>query len=217
VLVVDDQAVVRAGFRAILHSEPDMQVVGEAADGLAAVEAARRLRPDVVLMDVRMPGLDGLQATERLVGATLPAPPRVLILTTFDLDEYLFGALRAGACAFLLKNVTPDELVDAVRTVAAGDSLLAPTLTRRLIEEFARLRPPARQRLDELAALTGRELEVLRLIARGRSNAEIAAELVVAESTVKTHVNRLLAKLRLRDRVQAVILAYEVGLVQADG
>ena len=212
VLIVDDQAVVRAGFRTILGTEPDLEVVGEAANGLDAVAAARRLQPDVVLMDIRMPGVDGLEAARRLA-ADASCPARVLILTTFDLDEYVFTALQAGACGFLLKDATPDELVNAVRVVAAGDSLLAPAVTGRLIQEFARTWRPARHR-PELDRLTARELEVLGLVARGLSNADVAATLVVGESTVKTHVNHLLSKLGVRDRVQLVILAYEAGLVR---
>jgi DNA-binding NarL/FixJ family response regulator len=214
VLVVDDQGLVRAGFRMILEAQPDIEVVGEAADGLDAVAAARRLRPDVVLMDIRMPRLDGLEATRRLAGPGVADPVRVLMLTTFDLDEYVFEALRAGASGFLLKDLPREDLVAAVRVVAGGDALLAPQVTRRLIEEFARR--PARTDADPGAvdALTARERETLELLARGLSNAEMAAVLYVSEHTVKTHVGNVLAKLGLRDRIHAVILAYEIGLVQ---
>jgi DNA-binding NarL/FixJ family response regulator len=210
VLVADDQAMVRTGFRMILEAEPDIVVAGEAEDGEHAVFEAQRLSPDVVLMDVRMPRLDGIQATRHILDVK---STRVLVLTTFDLDEYVYGALRAGASGFLLKDAPPEQLVDAVRLVAAGDALLSPSVTRRVIEEFARKRtvgpPPA-----SLAALTPRELEVLRLVARGLSNAEIAAELVVSDTTVKTHVAHLLQKLDLRDRIQAVVYAYESGVVE---
>jgi DNA-binding NarL/FixJ family response regulator len=208
VLIADDQALVRTGFRKILESEPDLEVVAEAADGGEAVETGLLLRPDVVLMDIRMPRLDGLEATRRLAGKT-----RVLVLTTFDLNEYVYEALRAGASGFLLKDAPADQLVTAIRVVAAGEALLAPSITRRLIEEFAR-RPPSNARPAELEALSPRELEVLRLVARGLSNAEIASELFVGDATVKTHVSRILQKLTLRDRVQAVVLAYESGLLQ---
>jgi DNA-binding NarL/FixJ family response regulator len=208
VLIADDQALVRTGFRKILECEPDLEVVGEAADGGEAVEAGLLLRPHVVLMDIRMPRLDGLEATRRLAGKT-----RVLVLTTFDVNEYVYEALRAGASGFLLKDAPADQLVTAIRVVAAGDALLAPSITRRLIEEFAR-RPLANARPAGLEALSPRELEVLRLVARGLSNAEIATELYVGDATVKTHVSRILQKLSLRDRVQAVVLAYESGLLQ---
>jgi DNA-binding NarL/FixJ family response regulator len=208
VLIADDQALVRTGFRKILECEPDLEVVGEAADGGEAVEAGLLLRPHVVLMDIRMPRLDGLEATRRLAGKT-----RVLVLTTFDVNEYVYEALRAGASGFLLKDAPADQLVTAIRVVAAGDALLAPSVTRRLIEEFAR-RPLANARPAGLEALSPRELEVLRLVARGLSNAEIATELYVGDATVKTHVSRILQKLSLRDRVQAVVLAYESGLLQ---
>ncbi len=209
VLIADDQALVRTGFRKILESEPDLEVVGEAGDGGEAVEAGLLLHPDVVLMDIRMPRLDGLEATRRLAGKT-----RVLVLTTFDLNEYVYEALRAGASGFLLKDAPADQLVTAIRVIAAGEALLAPSITRRLIEEFAR-RPPSSARPAALEALTPRELDVLRLVARGLSNAEIATELYVGDATVKTHVSRILQKLSLRDRVQAVVLAYESGLLQA--
>ena len=213
ILIADDQAMVRQGFGALLAAQPDLLVVGDAADGAAAVAQTRSLDPDVVLMDVRMPVMDGLEATRRLAGA--PGGPRVLILTTFDLDDYVYEALRAGASGFLLKDAPAADLVHAVRVVAAGDALLAPSVTRRLIAEFAS-RPRDRQpRPTALNALTPRETEVLRLIARGRSNQEIAADLVVAEQTVKTHVGRILAKLGLRDRAQMVVFAYEPGLVAA--
>ncbi|MGK5741674.1 response regulator [Micromonospora sp. URMC 103] len=215
VLIADDQAMVRQGFGALLAAQPDLLVVGDAADGAQAVAAARRLDPDVVLMDVRMPVLDGLAATRKLLGDRPAQRPRVLILTTFDLDDYVYEALRAGASGFLLKDAPAADLVQAVRVVAAGDALLAPAVTRRLIAEFAARPERHRPRPTELAALTARETEVLRLIARGRSNQEIAADLVVAEQTVKTHVGRILAKLHLRDRAQAVVLAYETGLVAA--
>jgi len=214
VLVVDDQGLVRAGFRMILEAQPDIEVVGEAADGLDAVAAARRLRPDVVLMDIRMPRLDGLEATRRLAGPGVADPVRVLMLTTFDLDEYVFEALRAGASGFLLKDLPREDLVAAVRVVAAGDALLAPQVTRRLIEEFARRPGPGAAAPGTLDALTARERETLGLLARGLTNAEIAAALYVSEHTVKTHVGNVLAKLGLRDRIHAVILAYEIGLVQ---
>jgi DNA-binding NarL/FixJ family response regulator len=212
VLVADDQALVRGGFRMILDAQGDVEVVAEAEDGQQALALARELKPDVVLMDIRMPGVDGLEATRRLLAA--PEPPRVLILTTFDLSEYVYEAMKSGASGFLLKDVRPEQLAEAVRTVAAGDALLAPAITRRLIEEFVRRPPPGQRAPAELADLTGRELEVLRLIARGLSNGEIAQTLFVSEATVKTHVTRILAKLDLRDRVQAVVFAYECGLAQ---
>ncbi|TYC01430.1 response regulator transcription factor [Micromonospora sp. WP24] len=215
VLIADDQAMVRQGFGALLAAQPDLLVVGDAADGAQAVAATRRLDPDVVLMDVRMPVLDGLAATRKLLGDWPAQRPRVLILTTFDLDDYVYEALRAGASGFLLKDAPAADLVHAVRVVAGGDALLAPAVTRRLIAEFAARPERHRPRPTELAALTPRETEVLRLIARGRSNQEIAADLVVAEQTVKTHVGRILTKLHLRDRAQAVVLAYETGLVAA--
>ena len=215
VLIADDQALVRAGFRMILEAQPDIEVVGEAADGEAAVEGARRLRPDVILMDVRMPGLDGLEATRRLLDGTDGQPPRILILTTFDLDEYVYAAMRSGASGFLLKDTSPEHLVAAVRTVAVGDALLAPTITRRLVERFARPQMSLEGATEALATLTARETEVLGLVARGMSNAEIADTLVISESTVKTHVAGVLAKLDLRNRAQAVVLAYESGMVRA--
>jgi DNA-binding NarL/FixJ family response regulator len=211
-MVVDDQALVRAGFRMILDAELDIDVVGEANDGLEAVEMAERATPDVVLMDIRMPRLDGVEATARITA--WPDPPRVLILTTFDLDEYVFSALRAGASGFLLKDTPAEDLVDAVRVVAGGDALLAPSITRRVIEEFAAHAPAVPEPRTDLASLTEREHEVLVHMARGLSNSEIAAELYLGETTVKTHVGRVLMKLQLRDRVQAVVLAYESGLVR---
>jgi DNA-binding NarL/FixJ family response regulator len=214
VLIADDQALVRGGFRLILETQDDIEVVGEAVDGVQAVELAGRLRPDVVLMDVRMPRLDGIQATRRLAGQAAGTPIRVLILTTFDHDEYVYQAMRAGASGFLLKTVRPGQLTAAIRDIAAGDALLAPDITRRLIEQFVRRPPPGSSIPPALGALTPREVDVLRLIARGLSNAEIAAELVVSETTVRTHVTRILAKLGARDRVQAVVAAYESGLVQ---
>jgi DNA-binding NarL/FixJ family response regulator len=213
VIVVDDQHVVRSGFQTILDNQPDIEVIGEASNGLEAVEIAQRLRPDVVLMDIRMPVLDGIEATRRLAGLDVTDPVRVLVLTTFDLDDYVYDALRAGASGFLLKDATRDELLNAVRVVAGGDALLAPTVTRRLIADF--IQRPRSGPLDpaRLDALTQREREVLVLIARGMSNAEIAAELIVGEATVKSHVAHVLMKLHLRDRIQAVILAYELGIV----
>jgi DNA-binding NarL/FixJ family response regulator len=215
VLIADDQPLMRTGFRMILDAEPDLAVVGEAADGDEAVRLAAHVRADVALMDIRMPGVDGIEATRRLAGDGVQDPVRVLILTTFDLDEYVLSALRAGASGFLLKDVPPEDLVDAIRVVAAGDALLAPSVTRRLLDRFAsRLPDPAAARPAALETLTARELEVLGLVARGMSNAEIAEHLVVSETTVKTHVGRLLFKLDLRDRVQAVVLAYETGIVR---
>jgi DNA-binding NarL/FixJ family response regulator len=212
VLIADDQAMVRAGFRMVLSAETDIEVVGEAGDGDQAVAAARRLRPDVVLMDIRMPRLDGIQATRRLLDDDDPAP-RVLILTTFDLDEYVYEALRAGASGFVLKDDPPEQLLAAIRTVAAGDALLSPTVTKRVIQQFTRLpRPNPPKELDELS---DREREVFRLIARGLSNSEIGHELYIGETTVKTHITHILQKLDLRDRVQAIVLAYETGLFDA--
>jgi DNA-binding NarL/FixJ family response regulator len=213
-LIADDQAMVREGFAAVLAAQPGLQVVGQAADGAEAVRQTRHLTPDVVLMDVRMPVMDGLQATREILGGAAGQPrPRVLMLTTFDLDEYVYAALRAGASGFLLKDATAAELVAAVRTVAAGEALLAPSVTRRLIADFARQPRPASPPPPALDVLTQRETEVLRLIARGLSNAEISAALVIAEQTTKTYVGRILAKLSLRDRAQAVVVAYETGLV----
>jgi DNA-binding NarL/FixJ family response regulator len=216
IIVADDHQVVRAGFAALLDMQPDFTIVATASDGNEAVQASRELDPDVILMDVRMPGMDGIEATRQLAGpdATGPHVPRVLILTTFDLDEYVYAALCAGASGFLLKDVTAERLFDAVRVVAAGDALLAPSVMRRLISEFTHLRPTAPgHQPTALGVLTPRETEVLRLIAEGLSNLEIAARLVVSEETVKTHVSRILGKLGLRDRTQAVIAAYESGLV----
>jgi len=212
VLIADDQELVRTGFRMILEAEHDIEVVGEATNGLEAVALARELAPDVLLMDIRMPELDGISATrEVLADGAGAAPPRVLMLTTFDLDEYVYDALRSGASGFLLKDLPAAQLVAGVRTVGAGDALLAPAITRRLIEEFVSTAPESLP--PGLDDLTPRELEVFRLVARGLSNAEIAQELIIAETTVKTHVARLLTKLGVRDRVQAVVLAYEAGLV----
>jgi DNA-binding NarL/FixJ family response regulator len=215
ILVADDHQVVRTGFAALLNTQPDFTVLGTASDGAEAVRLSRELRPDIVLMDVRMPGTDGIEATRQLTGHA--DSPRIIILTTFDLDEYVYDALRAGASGFLLKDVTAERLFDAVRVVAAGDALLAPAVTRRLIREFAKLGPKAtdqpESRADTLGELTPRETEVLRLLAEGLSNPEIAVRLVVTEETVKTHVSRVLHKLGLRDRTQAVVLAYESGLV----
>jgi DNA-binding NarL/FixJ family response regulator len=213
-LIADDQAMVREGFAAVLDSQPGLLVVGQAADGADAVRQARNLEPDVVLMDVRMPVMDGLQATRQILSAAAsPARPRVLMLTTFDLDDYVYEALRAGASGFLLKDATAAELVHAVRVVAAGDALLAPSVTRRLIADFARQPRPHPPFPPALGTLTPRETEVLRLIANGLSNTQISSTLVIAEQTTKTHVGRILAKLGLRDRAQAVVLAYETGLV----
>jgi DNA-binding NarL/FixJ family response regulator len=217
-LIADDQAMVREGFAAVLTAQAGLQVVGQAADGADAVRQARHLNPDVVLMDVRMPVMDGLQATREILGAAKgSALPRVLMLTTFDLDDYVYAALRAGASGFLLKDATAADLVTAVRVVAAGEALLAPSVTRRLIADFARQPRPDQPPPPALDALTQRETEVLRLIARGLSNAEISDALVIAEQTTKTYVGRILAKLNLRDRAQAVVVAYESGLVTPGG
>jgi DNA-binding NarL/FixJ family response regulator len=216
-LIADDQAMVREGFAAVLTAQPGLVVVGQAADGADAVRQTRQLSPDVVLMDVRMPVLDGLQATRQILAPGQPARPRVLMLTTFDLDDYVYEALRAGASGFLLKDATAAELVHAVRVVAAGDALLAPSVTRRLIADFASQPRAGTPVPRSLTALTHRETEVLRLIARGLSNAEISDTLVIAEQTTKTHIGRILAKLDLRDRAQAVVLAYESGLVTPGG
>jgi DNA-binding NarL/FixJ family response regulator len=216
VAVVDDQEIVRAGFAALLGTQDDFAVVGTAADGEEAVRLCRAETPDVVLMDVRMPVLDGIEATRQLTDDGTKAP-RVIMLTTFDLDEYVYDALGAGASGFLLKDVTAESLFDAVRVVAAGDALLAPGVTRRLVSEFARLRPTLPRQPDALSELTPRETEVLRLVAEGLSNGEIAERLVVSEETVKTHVSRVLTKLDLRDRTQAVVVAYESGLVVPRG
>ncbi|MEL7978146.1 response regulator transcription factor [Isoptericola sp. F-RaC21] len=220
VLVCDDQELVRVGYATIFAAQPDMEVVGEAEDGRAAVDAALRLHPDVVVMDVRMPGMDGIEATRRIAGPDAETPAKVLVVTTFNVDEYVYEALRAGASGFLLKDSPPAELLHGIRTVARGESLLAPTVTRALIGRFAgRVRPadtsPARD--EVVRSLTARELEVLRQLAAGLSNAEIAGELVITTETVKTYVSRILAKLGLRDRVQAVVLAYRVGLVPPAG
>lgn len=219
VLVCEDQALVRAGYATIFGAQPDMEVVGEAADGAAGVETARRLRPDVVVMDVRMPLLDGIEATRRLAGPGSADPVKILVVTTFNVDEYVYEALKAGASGFLLKDAPPADLVNGIRTVARGESLLAPTVTRALIGQFAdRIRPapgPATPGRNPLVALSPREREVLTLIARGLSNAEIAAAMMLSGETVKTYVSRILTKLDLRDRVQAVILAYRTGLADA--
>jgi DNA-binding NarL/FixJ family response regulator len=214
VLIADDQSLVRAGFRLVLENHDDIEVVGEASNGREAIHSTGRLGPDIVLMDIRMPELDGIAATREI---TRTHPARVLVLTTYDLDEYVYDALQAGASGFLLKDTPPAQLADGIRAVARGEALLAPTVTRRLIEEFARVRPAPRARPAELDELTPRELDVLGFLARGLSNAEIAAELVLGETTIKTHVAHVLGKLGLRDRVQAVVLAYESGLVTPGG
>ena len=213
ILIADDQALVRGGLRMILDAQPDLAVVGEAADGRGALEQARELTPDLVLMDVRMPELDGLETTRRLLGRD--PTPKVIVLTTFDLDDYVYEAIRAGASGFLLKSAPPHQLIAGIRTVMAGDALLAPEITRRLLDRFAARPPRHAGTPEEFAELSPRELEVLRLIADGRSNAEIAADLFLSEATVKTHVTHILAKLRLRDRVQAVALAYRTGLMDS--
>ena len=214
VVVADDQGMVRSGFTVLLNAQPDIEVIGEAVNGREAIARAADLHPDVILMDVRMPVLDGLQATREITA--LPDPPKILVLTTFDLDDYVYEALRSGASGFLLKDASANELADAVRLVAAGDAMLAPGVTRRLIAEFARMGAP-RGPNRKLEGLTERESEVLALVARGLSNAEIAERLFVAEQTVKTHVSRILMKLGLRDRTQAVVIAYETGLVHPGG
>ena len=215
VLIADDQALVRAGFKMILEAEPEIEVIGEAEDGVEAVEMIKRLKPDVVLMDIRMPRLNGLEATREIVNVNGgESPTRVLMLTTFDLNEYVYEALRAGASGFLLKDVPAEQLIAGIHVVARGEALLAPTITRRLIEEFARNQPVERATPKEVEELTAREMEVFKLLSRGMSNAEVAAELIVSETTVKTHVARILMKLHLRDRVQAVVYAYESGLIQ---
>ena len=211
ILIADDQELVRTGFRVVLDAEPDLEVIGEAADGLTAIEAAKTLQPDIVLMDIRMPNLDGIEATRRIAAGD--GSPRILILTTFDLDDYVYEALRAGASGFLLKDARAEELRQAVRMVASGDALLSPAITRRLIESYTR-RPPPTVHPAPLAELTPRELEVLRHVARGLSNSEIAKELIIGDATIKTHVARIFSKLDLHDRAQAVVLAYESGLVQ---
>ncbi|MEU3351945.1 response regulator transcription factor [Streptomyces sp. NPDC037389] len=215
VLIVDDQMMVREGFSVLLGAQPDIEVVGEAVDGLDAVRKVAELRPDVVLMDIRMPGMNGLEATREIVAADSGA--KVLVLTTFDLDEYVYQALRSGASGFLLKDASARQLADGVRVVADGEALLAPTVTKRLIQEFSRLGTPKAPTPERVGDLTERETEVLVLVAQGRSNAEIAEHLVVAESTVKTHVSRILVKLGLRDRTQAAVFAYEAGLVRPGG
>jgi len=212
VVVADDQSLVRGGFRMIIDAQPDLEVVGEAADGHEAVAAALELAPDVVLMDIRMPGMNGLDATRSIVARPACAA-RVLVLTTFDLDELVYESMRAGASGFLVKDVPPEDLAQAVRTVAAGNALLSPTVLRRMLDQFVRRPPPVDGRPPGLESLTEREVEVLRLVARGRANAEIAGELYLGENTVKTHVTHILTKLGLRDRVQAVVRAYETGLV----
>ena len=212
VVLVDDQAMVRAGIRMILEAEADIKVVGEAIDGAKGIEAATSLKPDVVLMDIQMPVINGLEATRRIL-QTPDNKTRVLILTTFERDDYVFEALRAGASGFILKNAPPEDLIEAVRVIAEGNALLAPSVTKRIIKEFAR-RPVRQKEKDKLSDMTDRELEVLRLIAKGKTNAEIASDLFVGEATVKTHISNLLTKLDLRDRVQAVVYAYESGLIQ---
>jgi len=215
VVVADDQGMVRSGFSVLLNAQPDIEVIGEAVNGQEAIARAAELRPDVILMDVRMPVLDGLHATREITA--MPDPPKIVVLTTFDLDDYVYEALRAGASGFLLKDASATELANAVRLVAAGDALLAPGVTRRLIAEFARMGAPRSPTRKQIEGLTERESEVLALVARGMSNAEIADHLVVAEQTIKTHVGRILMKLGLRDRTQAVVLAYESGLVHPGG
>ena len=215
ILIVDDQELVRTGFRLFLETQPGLAVVGEAGDGEEAIERVRELRPDVVLMDIRMPTMDGVEATAKLTSGAIEPAPRVLVLTTFDLDEYVFGALRAGAAGFLLKDAPRERLIEAIRVVHSGEALLSPSITRRLIEDFAARSDPIEPPAAVLAELTPREREVLVLVAHGLSNAEIAARLVVTEATVKSHVGAVLLKLGLRDRVQAVVFAYEHGIVVA--
>jgi DNA-binding NarL/FixJ family response regulator len=212
VLIADDQALVRGGFHSILAGQDDIDVIGETEDGNETVELVERLRPDVVLMDIRMPGIDGIEATRRIVARDIAT--RVLVLTTFDIDDYVYEAMKAGASGFLLKTAPPRQLAEAVRTIAAGDALLAPSVTRRLVEQFVRRPPPGTSVPPALDELTERERDVLKLLAGALSNAEIAAELVVSEATVKSHVNRILTKLNLRDRAQAIVLAYETGLIE---
>jgi len=212
ILIVDDEALVRGGLRMILEAHPDLEVIGEAVDGHDALEQVRTLNPDIVLMDIRMPDLDGLDTTQRILTGPQPTP-KVLVLTTFDLDDYVYEAIRAGASGFLLKTTPPHQLIEGIRAVMSGDALLAPTITRRLLDRFIQRPPPSSTTPPELAELTPRELEVLRLIAGGHSNAEIAANLFLSAATVKSHVNHLLTKLGLRDRVQAVALAYRTGLM----
>ena len=213
VLIADDQAMVRAGFRMILEMQNDIEVVGEAADGAETIAAVRKLKPDIMLMDIQMPGIDGLEATRRIVEMHEEVPTKVLILTTFERDDYIFEALRAGACGFLLKNATPEDLVAGIRTVAEGNALLAPSVTRRVIARFAG-QPKSKDYADSLNRLTTREVDILKSIARGKTNAEIAQELFIGEATVRTHVSNLLSKLDLRDRVQVVAFAYESGIIQ---
>ena len=213
VLIADDQAMVRAGFRMILEMQDDMEVVGEASDGAETIAAVKKLKPDIVLMDIQMPGMDGLEATRRIVEMHDEVPTKVLILTTFERDDYIFEALRTGACGFLLKNATPEDLVAGIRVVAEGNALLAPSVTRRVIAKFAQ-KPKPRDYTDSLSGLTPREIDIMKWIARGKTNAEIAQDLFIGETTVRTHVSNLLSKLDLRDRVQIVSFAYESGVVQ---
>ena len=213
VLLADDQAMVRAGFRMILEMQDDMEVVGEAADGAETIAAVKKLKPDIVLMDIQMPGMDGLEATRRIIEMHDEVPTKVLILTTFERDDYIFEALRTGACGFLLKNATPEDLVAGIRVVAEGNALLAPSVTRRVIAKFAH-KPKPQDYTDEINSLTSREIDILKSVARGRTNAEIAEELFIGEATVRTHVSNLLGKLNLRDRVQIVAFAYESGIIQ---
>ncbi len=213
VLIADDQAMVRAGFRMILEMQNDMEIVGEAADGVETITAVKKLKPDIVLMDIQMPGMDGLEATRRIVEMHSDVPTKVLILTTFERDDYIFEALRTGACGFLLKNATPEDLVAGIRVVAEGNALLAPSVTRRVIAKFAQ-KPKPRDYTDSLGVLTSREVDIMKLVSRAKTNAEIAQELFIGEATVRTHVSNLLSKLDLRDRVQIVAFAYESGIVQ---